>query len=153
MTWSDPRIVCITRVTREFLRTFRAPGIKLSRHGLTELIEGDSERQKWNSLCTVFFLPTVCVLLVQYSVCMRRMHFYLLESHLDHRAEPEAAEFCLKFGFTLIMPYLYTISSQRPCLTTPFIWTQSPQWTYVLLPGHWALEPPSYVWEISDLRK
>lgn len=67
---------------QRILKDFPCSGIKISRHGPTELIEGDSERQKWNC-----FLLTLCVLLVQYSVCLRSMHFYLLESRLDHRAE------------------------------------------------------------------
>lgn len=132
----------LLKVTREFLRTFHASGIKISRHGLTELIEGDNERQKWNC-----FLLTLCALLVQYSVCMRRMHFYLLESHLDLRLSARGCWVLFQIRFhsnnALFIYYFFPGALSDHSIYVDSVTTMD----YVLLSGHWALQPPSYVWK------
>lgn len=110
-------------------------------------------RGQWKTKMKLFFADALCTACSIQCLHEKDAFLFVRITPWPQGWVPEAAEFYFKFGFTLIMPYLYTISSQGPCLTTPFMWTQSPQWTYVLLSGHWALQPPSYVWETSDLRK
>lgn len=140
--------VYYSRVTRKFLKTSTL-GVKLSRHGPSELTVGGL----WKTNMKLFSADTLCTACSIWCLHENDAFLFVRTTPWPQGWVPDAIEFYSKFGFTIIMPYLYSISSKGPCVTTPISWPQSLQWIYVLLSGHRALEHPSYVWEISHFKK
>ena len=102
-------------------------------------------RRQWRTKMKLFSADTLCTACSIQCLHEKDAFLFVRITPWPQGWVPEAAEFYFKFGFTLIMPYLYTISSQGlvwPLHLCGLSHHNGPM-SFFLATEHWNLLPMS----------